>query len=87
LWRLDFIGEVNEELPVNLPEGDDFDTIGGFVFHEFGEVPQQGERLELPELGLLIIVEKLSGHRIEKLRIIIKESSREEQQNQKKNNS
>lgn len=40
------ISLVNERLGLALPEEEDFETIGGLVFHEFGRIPQAGETLE-----------------------------------------
>jgi putative hemolysin len=39
------IEEINELMGFDLPEDKDFDTIGGFVFAEFGRVPMAGEAL------------------------------------------
>ncbi len=39
------IEEINELMGFDLPEDKDFDTIGGFVFAEFGHVPRAGESL------------------------------------------
>jgi CBS domain containing-hemolysin-like protein len=40
------IAEVNRRLGVMLPEGKDYDTVGGFVFHECGRIPEIGARME-----------------------------------------
>jgi len=40
------IATVNDRLGLHLPEEEDFETIGGFVFHQFGRIPQVGERIE-----------------------------------------
>ena len=40
------IGLVNQRLGLALPEEEDFETIGGFVFHQFGRIPEVGERIE-----------------------------------------
>ena len=40
------IAAVNERLGLHLPEEEDFETIGGFVFHQFGRIPEVGERIE-----------------------------------------
>ncbi|MFM9025671.1 MAG: hemolysin family protein [Planctomycetaceae bacterium] len=40
------IGAVNERLALELPEEEDFETIGGFVFHCCGRIPQVGETIE-----------------------------------------
>jgi putative hemolysin len=39
------IWEVNEALEVELPESEDFDTVGGFVFSTLGRVPRAGETI------------------------------------------
>jgi CBS domain containing-hemolysin-like protein len=39
------IEEINELMSFDLPEDKDFDTIGGFVFNEFGRVPMAGEAI------------------------------------------
>jgi CBS domain containing-hemolysin-like protein len=40
------IGTVNDRLGLELPEEEDFETIGGFVFHRCGRIPEVGERIE-----------------------------------------
>lgn len=37
---------LNRQLGCSLPEEENFDTVGGFVFHQFGRIPQVGERIE-----------------------------------------
>ena len=39
------IDDVNEEMGLHIPEDDDFDTIGGFVFSQLGHIPTKGEQL------------------------------------------
>lgn len=38
------ISEVNEELELELPEEEDYETLGGFVLSELGHFPKEGER-------------------------------------------
>lgn len=38
------VDDVNEELPVEIPEGE-YVTIGGFLFDRFGHIPEEGETL------------------------------------------
>ena len=40
------IDDLNERLGLDLPEDDDFDTIGGFVLAQLGHVPSEGESFE-----------------------------------------
>ena len=37
------VSDVNEEVGLDLPEEEDFETLGGFVLAEFGRFPKQGE--------------------------------------------
>ena len=45
------IDEVNEELGINLPEGD-FETIAGFLLDALGHIPTEGEQYESDNLKL-----------------------------------
>ena len=59
--------EINEQLGYDLPEDEEFDTIGGFLMHRLGRVPKQGEVVQWN--GLRISVVEASGRRAELVRI------------------
>ena len=40
------IYELNEELDARLPESDEYDSLGGFIFSRLGRIPKGGETLE-----------------------------------------
>lgn len=40
------IDDLNERLGLDVPEDDDFDTIGGFMLARLGHVPKKGEYVE-----------------------------------------
>ena len=40
------IDELNEALDVKLPESDEYDSLGGYVFSKLGRIPKMGETLE-----------------------------------------
>ncbi len=63
------IYDINELLELDLPD-DEFDTISGLVFHTLGKLPYEGQEVEIDDLH--IIVEKIVGRRIAKLRLIKK---------------
>ena len=40
------IDDLNDELQIGLPEDEDYDTVGGFVFATIGHIPKVGENFE-----------------------------------------
>ncbi|EDL57930.1 transporter associated domain-containing protein [Gimesia maris] len=70
------IDDLNEQYNYNLPEGKDFDTIGGFVITQIGKVPQPGETLTWQQLRIEVL--ESDERRINKLRIELDTSLVEE---------
>lgn len=66
--------DVNEYLPHDLPEDEDFDTVGGLVSHAFGKIPEVGDSEEC--YGYLFTILKKTEQNIEtvKLEIVISKS-------------
>jgi len=58
------IGEVNEEMELDLPEGD-YETVAGFILHLLGHIPKQNEQLRYK--GLKLVITEMRGHKIEKI--------------------
>ena len=52
---------------IEIPQGDDYDTVAGFVLAHTGRIPQEGETVPVP--GALIRVMGVDRHRITRLRI------------------
>ncbi|MEF8799789.1 MAG: hemolysin family protein [Halolamina sp.] len=63
------IDEVNEALGLNLPEGEEFETLAGFIFNRAGRLVEEGEELEYN--GVLIRVEEVDTTRIKRARLTI----------------
>ncbi|WP_336327853.1 hemolysin family protein [Halovenus sp. HT40] len=61
------IDEVNEALGIELPEGEEFETIAGFIFNRAGRLVEKGEEIEYD--GLSIRVEQVENTRIMRARI------------------
>jgi CBS domain containing-hemolysin-like protein len=59
---------INEVMRFELPENEDFDTIGGFVFAEFGRVPAVGESITWND-SLRLTVLEASRRRVNRVRI------------------
>jgi CBS domain containing-hemolysin-like protein len=61
------INELNDELDIELPENDDYDTVGGFVFSTLGRIPRPGEQFEHANLHIEIL--DAEERRIKRLRL------------------
>ena len=60
------IDEMNELFGLTV-EGEDFDTVGGFVYHLLGKMPTPGD--EVSANGLRLRVLSVLGRRIKKVRV------------------
>ena len=61
------IDDLNDELNVELPEDEDYETIGGFVFSTLGKIPKVGERCQHDNIGIQVIAAE--PRRITRLRL------------------
>ncbi|PRI11531.1 hemolysin family protein [Leucobacter massiliensis] len=59
--------EVREQTGVEVPDGDEYDTVAGFVLQQLGRIPEAGAEVTLPDGGTLR-VERMDGRRIARLR-------------------
>ncbi len=66
------IDDLNEQFDFGLPEAGDYDTIGGFVFHQLGRVPKEGEHFTWKKLR--ITVQSVDTRKIHKVRIELDEA-------------
>ncbi|WP_129714216.1 hemolysin family protein [Pedobacter sp. SYP-B3415] len=66
--------DVNEFLPHDLPEDQDYDTVGGLVSHAFGKIPEVGDSEEFH--GYMFTILKKTEQNIEtvKLELVINKS-------------
>lgn len=49
-----YIDDLNDEFELNLPEDEDYDTIGGFVFSRLGYIPKTDESFDYENLKFTI---------------------------------
>lgn len=62
--------DVAEQLKVKLPV-DEYDTFGGFVFGNYGLVPEDGTVFEIDLCSLHIKVNEIQEHRLEKATVCL----------------
>ena len=63
------IDEVNDLLSIQLPEGEDWDTVAGLLFNRLGHVPVDGEPVTVA--GHTLTAERVQGRRIGRVRITV----------------
>jgi CBS domain containing-hemolysin-like protein len=61
------IDAVNDVLDLELPEGEEFETLAGFIFNRAGRLVEEGEEIEYD--GVTIRIEQVDNTRIMKARI------------------
>jgi CBS domain containing-hemolysin-like protein len=72
--------EVDDATGIELPDHDDYDTIGGLVMRELGKIPQAGDRVEVavpdrtnpeePRQHLATLtVERMDGLRVDRVEL------------------
>ncbi len=65
------IADVNEHLPILLPESDEYETVSGYVNNLFGRIPSVNESIETDHYT--ITVTKRKKQRIDQVRLKMKE--------------
>ena len=56
------VDDVNDILEINLPEDEDYESLGGYLYDIFGEVPEIGDKKE--SIGLSFTILSVSKQRI-----------------------
>ncbi|NQT31983.1 MAG: HlyC/CorC family transporter [Deltaproteobacteria bacterium] len=62
------VEEANDEMKLNIPEGDDYETVAGFILDLLGHIPKQGEQLKYKNFK--IVITEMRGMKIENIRLI-----------------
>ena len=68
------IEDLNKETNLNIPESEDYDTIGGLVMSTLSTIPEDGKEFDLSIDGVKIHVLKIEDKRIQRV-IIEKDDS------------
>lgn len=73
------IEELNDELSINIPISEEYDTVSGYVQDELGKVAELYDQVK--GNGFILKVMDINNKRIEKIRVIITENNNEEKNN------
>ncbi|MEN8615138.1 hemolysin family protein [Dehalogenimonas sp. THU2] len=61
------IDEANEQMGIELPEDDDYETLAGFILKTLGLIPRQGQVIRYN--GLKLVITRMRGKKIEEVLI------------------
>ena len=70
---------LNEMFHLEI-ESEDFDTLGGFIYHELGRMPSPGDEISTDGITLRVI--SIQGRRIKKVRVTKREPATEAAESQ-----
>ena len=65
------IEKANEEFHLDIPESDEYQTIGGLILHSYQSIPKAHETITVQKLQFTII--KVTATKIELVKMKIKE--------------
>jgi len=64
------IDYINEQYNLNIPESEDYETLGGLVLYELANIPEKNSKLKID--GFTFVVEEVTDRRIETIIVFIK---------------
>ena len=62
-----YVDDLNDQFELDLPEDEDYDTVGGFVFSYLGYIPKTGEKFDYENLKFTISAAE--ARKIKRIRI------------------
>jgi len=66
-----WVEDINESLDLALPTDESYETIGGLIIDRLGHIPQHpGEKVEIENGRLTLVVMQMHGRRIVKVKIV-----------------
>lgn len=72
--------EVQRDTGIELPESNDYETLGGLIMDRLGRMPEVGDEVELPNARLTVIA--MDERRIDQVRVLELEAPDEDETNQ-----
>ena len=86
LWKIQGstrLEEISEALDVEIPQEEEYDTLGGLVMETLDVIPEDGTRLSVEAFGLKIDVQQIQDRRIEWA--LVSKIQKEETEDEKEN--
>ncbi len=65
------IDYLNKKYNLHIPEHEEFETLGGFIFHHHENIPETNEEIIIPPFTIVVL--KVKHNRIEQVRLKVNE--------------
>ena len=75
------IDEANEEMELDLPKGEDYETVAGLILQLLGHIPRRNEQLRYK--GLKIVITEMKGQKIEQILLTREKQKKAEPEEEK----
>ena len=71
-----WVEDINDEMHLDLPTDEAYETVGGLIIERLGHLPQHpGEKVEIDEGRVTLVVMQMHGRRIVKVKIVTRPAS------------
>ncbi|MDA9987196.1 hemolysin family protein [Crocinitomicaceae bacterium] len=64
------IDYINEHYNLNVPESEEYETLGGFILYKLANIPEKNSKLKME--GFVFVVEEVTDRRIEIVSVYLK---------------
>jgi putative hemolysin len=71
-----WVEDINERMEIDLPVDESYETVGGLIIDRLGHIPlHPGEKVEINEGKVTLVVMQMHGRRIVKVKVVIHPSA------------
>jgi CBS domain containing-hemolysin-like protein len=71
-----WVEDINERMEIELPVDESYETVGGLIIDRLGHIPlHPGEKVEINEGKITLVVMQMHGRRIVKVKVVIHPSA------------
>jgi CBS domain containing-hemolysin-like protein len=71
-----WVEDINERMEIDLPVDEAYETVGGLIIDRLGHIPlHPGEKVEINEGKITLVVMQMHGRRIVKVKVVIHPSA------------
>jgi len=71
-----WVEDINERMEIDLPVDESYETVGGLIIDRLGHIPlHPGEKVEIDEGKITLVVMQMHGRRIVKVKVVIHPST------------